>query len=344
MIEEFPCEACGGRIWCPFQRFRYLRSDHEHPPAGRLTLAMSSLAAAARRTLSGGPPARPLRRRILNSYQIARRQVLFDVWFPGRDEIVLCAVYCATCEFTTYLPRPEPHDVAAKYHFLKRIEPDIGGETGHDRRARASDADRADRVFARAMAHVRPGGRLRVLDHGGGNGKLMRPFIAAGHECCLVDYNDTPIPSVKKLGEHIDDVAQDDRFDVIVCSHVLEHISDVEALSLALVSRLCAGGVMYVEVPLEIWAGIWIDAEPVTHINFFTIASLWHLFERIGVTILATACGESSYGRRRAQAVWLVATSGVASAITSRPRAIERLIFPGRVASVRRVLSRWWDG
>ena len=109
------------------------------------------------------------------------------------------------------------------------------------------------------------------LDFGGGDGKLLAPFVDAGHDCYLVDYNTEPLPGVKKLADTLDGV--DDTFDAIICSHVLEHVADPLGTLRDLRARLRPGGRIYAEVPSEVWRGIPIERDPVTHVNFFTVAS-----------------------------------------------------------------------
>lgn len=47
------------------------------------------------------------------------------------------------------------------------------------------------------------------------------------------------------------DVVQDGAFDVVICSHVLEHIAEPERIAKELASKLKRSGVMYVETPSE---------------------------------------------------------------------------------------------
>ena len=63
------------------------------------------------------------------------------------------------------------------------------------------------------------------------------------------------------------------KFDIVICSHVLEHVSDLSNLVTKLKEQLKSNGIIYAEVPQEIWAGLRIDADPVTHVNFFSLNS-----------------------------------------------------------------------
>ena len=281
------------------------RADLHLSPVGPAAGARRCLSLRWRRMKTSGrvvvlarPSTCPVTSHVLSRYQALRRRVLFDVWFPGKEVVVLNSAYCTTCGFMAYFPRPTDEDVAAKYRYLKQAEPDIGGQTGYDSAALQADADRAARVHERCAAHL---GRatttpLRVLDYGGGNGKLLKSFLAKGESCYLIDYNDNPLPGVEKLCDDAATFSGDETFDLIICSHVLEHVSDVAGLVSFFRRRLSPGGLVYAEVPQEIWAGVRLESDPVTHINFFTENSLAGLFQLSGFEILEKRRQIGNYG------------------------------------------------
>lgn len=216
----------------------------------------------------------------------------------------------------TYLPRPSTEEVRAKYSYLTTVEPDLGGETGLDARARETEHRRAQRVHDRCLNQLRrrrglvdtevlP--RLEVLDYGGGNGKLLRPFLAEGHNCYLIDYNPQPLPGIVRLCDEAATCRDDRLFDLIICSHVLEHVSEPGELVAFLAKRLRSEGLLYVEVPQEIWAGLRLEADPVTHINFFIPASLEYLLRRHGLRVLETKTEWATYGGAPTEVHWVLA-------------------------------------
>jgi SAM-dependent methyltransferase len=242
---------------------------------------------------------------------------------------------------------------------LKQVEPDLGGQTGLGSRALRSDSARAARLFERCRPRLRPGADLRILDYGGGNGKLLKPFVDAGHSCHIVDYNDNPIPGVTKLCDDIGSVPEGEGFDLIICSHVLEHVSDLQGLVSSLRRHLNPGGLLYAEVPQEIWAGLKLEADPVTHIDFFTASSLSRLFLENGFQVLESREQVATYGRSSLEVLWLLAepvTSGdqitVGRSTNARgmsmrspgsragadlPGEARRLLYPSRRATLRRM-------
>ncbi len=63
-------------------------------------------------------------------------------------------------------------------------------------------------------------------------------------------------------------------FDLIVCSHVFEHIADPVQDAANLLSLLRPEGRIYIEVPCELWSSPPTPREPATHINYFSANSL----------------------------------------------------------------------
>ena len=97
---------------------------------------------------------------------------------------------------------------------------------------------------------------------------------------------------------------------------------------------------MYAEVPQEIWAGLRIDADPVTHINFFTFNSFRNLFLVNGFQILEANQEISNYGRGYLEVIWLVAKSDGKGADKLLPSDTKALLFPARIYSIKK-LYRW---
>jgi len=149
-----------------------------------------------------------------------------------------------------------------------------------------------------------------IVDFGGGNGKLLVHFLEKGHLCHLIDYTLKPLPGINKVGDTLDDIPSDQKYHVILCSHVLEHVANPSQTVRELRTHLEPGGVIYGEVPLDIWGGIDISHDPVTHINFFTHYSFEELFRRQGLRVLKSKVFAATYGRRRLDVVMVVAQEG----------------------------------
>ncbi len=359
MLDTFVCPVCGSGDWSPVETFVYARTDRLGGKTLPLTLLWRKVKTAARPLLFARPRRKPVTCRSLSDYQFLRRKVLFDVWFPSEDTVTLTSVCCAACSFMAYSPRPSEPEVSAKYAYLKRVEPDVGGQAGLDSRALRSDKIRAARVFERCRSHAGFAGTLRVLDYGGGNGKLLRPFVDEGHSCYIIDYNDNPISGVTKICDDMGSFPGEDMFDLIICSHVLEHVSDLGGLVTFLRRHLDPSGLLYAEVPQEIWAGLRLEADPVTHIDFFTAGSLSRLFLENGFDILDSRRQVATYGKTSLEVLWVLArpvtqgaeneTGSTKSGGGASPRrpdhpskanlspAVESLLYPSRRATLRRM-------
>ncbi len=234
-----------------------------------------------------------------------RYRVLFEVWFPSLDKVILKSIMCRCCGFMTYTPRPSQTDVDAKYRFLQCTERNIGGQDSSQRTLDA-DSKRAERIYITLTCHTDKE-HMTVLDFGGGNGKLLWPFLKRGHSCDLVDYTLEPLRGIRKIGDTLNDIPSNQKYDVIICSHVLEHLANPAQTVCELSSHLSDRGVIYTEVPMEIWEDISIAYDPVTHINFFTKNSFEAIFLQQGLQIIESKKCIGTYGGGRPEVLIIVA-------------------------------------
>lgn len=266
MEMTFPCPACLSDAWAEIGIHRYWRTEHE----------------------PGGVWYRDEEVRL-------RRQVLFDVWFPEAAAVILRSRRCSICGMICYAPRPDNAELTSKYDFLGAAMP--GSPTpGTSGLVEAADAARASGILEALTPHL--AGEGSVLDVGGRDGRLMAPFADRGFKCFLVDQMEHVRPGVRKLGDRMDDVPAHLTFDAAVCSHVLEHVAAPRELLELIHDRLRSGGVVYVEVPHEVfYNNVWnpIVVQPVEHINFFTLDALEKILSGSGFTVEKAGVGLSSY-------------------------------------------------
>jgi 2-polyprenyl-3-methyl-5-hydroxy-6-metoxy-1,4-benzoquinol methylase len=206
-----------------------------------------------------------------------RYRVLFDVWFPGKQDITLTSSMCVSCGFVTNLPRVTVDDVDSKYRYLEELGQDYGRDELAKIQRRRSEA--IYRACRKLLAR-----RVKVLDYGGGDGRLMTSFVEDGHECFLVDYNQSPVANVRKLSDTVDQLGGE-QFDLIICNHVIEHVAEPTAVVRELTRHLSRNGTIFIEVPMEIWRRPPLQDEPVTHCNFFVPGSLRRVLEEAGLNI-----------------------------------------------------------
>ncbi|ABK19024.1 class I SAM-dependent methyltransferase [Syntrophobacter fumaroxidans] len=257
MKVHFSCPICGADRWEPLAKRRYKRSD----AVGTNTPYLST-----------------------------RLRILFELWLPGRCDVSLTVQGCRECGFVCYSPRPEVADTEAKYRFLSGIEKIGSGDIPADSTYELRRAGRLFRCVDR-MYPITLG--LKVLDYGGGDGRLLRYIADRGAQCFIVDYNDSPCPWVTRLGATVQDMSCNDaRFDLVILSHVLEHVADPVSLLKSLGKMLAPEGMLYCEVPMELWRRLPQLDEPVTHLNFFTPGSLASTMRTAGYRVLKWSCQE----------------------------------------------------
>jgi len=119
-----------------------------------------------------------------------------------------------------------------------------------------------DPVLREALAEGRS---AKVLDYGCGWGAFLIGLPARGVAAYGYDLSPRAMNGLdavmKRLGRTLHRIAFDenghitpDDFDLIVCSHVLEHVEDDAALLLRMVRALRSGGHLLVNVPVnEVW-------------------------------------------------------------------------------------------
>jgi SAM-dependent methyltransferase len=210
-------------------------------------------------------------------------RILFEAWFTGVDHATITSVLCGKCGFVCYIPRPTAGEVDRKY--------EIGLKLGRHSRATESDNPedrmRASRLYADLSSVVPPS--ASILDYGGGDGRLMAPFLQHGHKCFLVDYVTEIVQGVERVASTVESIEPDRIFDVMILSHVLEHVAEPQQLLSALRRHHRPGGILFVEVPMQLWRKVPPRGEPLTHINYFSPDCVRYLLESCGYDILM--CG-----------------------------------------------------
>lgn len=215
----------------------------------------------------------------LSEYVRRRYRVLFEQWAIGQDAVDCKSAMCSSCGFVSNIPRPNEEEIDAKYKLLAALGQDYGA-----RESLPVQRRRARGLYSFLKPWIRPD--AKILDFGGGDGRLMSVFAKLRHECLVVDYNDSPQRYVRKLGDTIDQLPAGFKVDVIVCSHVIEHVAAPVGVLRALADHLTRPGVLFVEVPMEIWRRAPLHVEPVTHVNFFVPGTLDRCVAAAGLNVI----------------------------------------------------------
>lgn len=255
MKTYFKCEICGNSNWKIVGRKKYIKKDYNE----------------------------------LNVYQKKRFRVLFEKWFPGFHEVEFIFKYCKKCGLLVYSPRPEKIDIEIKYRFIQELEK----KPTRSRYNSEIKKKRSKTVYKYIDFHKSLKSIRTVLDYGGADGRLMQSFIDNGKHCFTVDYEKNCIPGAQKLCDTVYEIEKNHSFDLIVCSHVLEHVAEPRNVLENLIRNLNSNGLIYIEVPMELRGRLPFHKEPVTHINFFTPNSLANLLITQRLNILDCRLTES---------------------------------------------------
>jgi len=131
-----------------------------------------------------------------------------------------------------------------------------------------------------------------VLDIGCSTGYLLSLFKKNGYNVLGVD----PSPKCKeialkkyginlKTGAFDNITLQNEKYDVVILSHVLEHIVDLSGFVLKMRSILSTEGIVYIEVPDVHNINVPFGYFFFEHINYFSIASLTNLMTKFKFTL-----------------------------------------------------------
>ena len=145
-----------------------------------------------------------------------------------------------------------------------------------------------------------------------------------------LDFDKNNLEGILNIGTDINKLESNQKFDLIICSHVLEHISDLSDTVRKLKMHLKENGIIYAEVPLEIKAGISLEYDPVTHINFFTNNSLANLFLKNGFKILESRDEILPYTFSFIHSSWIIVRRTKQNSFPLLKSDIKQYLYPHR--------------
>ncbi len=152
----------------------------------------------------------------------------------------------------------------------------------------------ADRGRLKRIGRIRPGSR--VLEYGAGDGRLLETLAARGAEVAGVEPSASARERAAERGvvltpdlDHIS--AGTDRFDRIICWHVMEHLEDPAVQMKRLADLMGREGRVIVSVPnLSSWQArlggdYWFGQDAPRHLTHFTPAGIRSLSEQAGLAV-----------------------------------------------------------
>ena len=87
---------------------------------------------------------------------------------------------------------------------------------------------------------------------------------------------------VDHVGCTLSDLSPRQKFDLVLSCHALEHISSLHAFLAGIKAHIEPEGILYIEVPQGVQGEIFTTGNVLTHLNFFSTASLTFLLEEAG--------------------------------------------------------------
>lgn len=193
------------------------------------------------------------------------------------------------------------------------------------------------------LAHAKPPGR-RLLEIGVGSGSFLNAACERSYEVMGCDLSAPICARVSRAygiamhGEPLSTLAGENRFDVIVMNHVLEHVHQPIEFMEDVRRLLAPGGVVHVAVPnIACWEAAlpgWTSYEPY-HLTYFDPQTLNRTISTSALTIDRITTHDSFSGwflavlrtalgiNRMSGAVTRPATSMAGRATGRRPRVVE---------------------
>jgi len=231
-----------------------------------------------------------------SGYPKIQKAVFFDLWHTNEKIVEMKRCVCKKCGFVIDLPRPDKQEVDDKYKYLAVVEGDLGSSRAISPESMKQEHKQAIDILDLAKSHLEcTSGVFDILDCGGGAGHFSIPMEKKGHNCYLVDYNKFPMVGITRLGNTLEDIPSVQKFDLIICRHVLEHVASPKKLAAGFIHYLKNKGLVYAEVPIELFGATRPKADPVTHINYFQRDSFQILFETVGFAPIISRQKSTTY-------------------------------------------------
>lgn len=219
--------------------------------------------------------------------------------------------WCFSCNYGQVWNRPTKEDVTGFYdldeYYTHSANKNDSESSNNEKllfdRLRTHLAWRLDtgnEITPNEATSLLDGDSLTMLEIGCGSGVALSRFNAGGFSVVGVEPDPKARDAARSSGlsvyegtaEELPEVVSNQKFDVVVMSHVLEHCLDINAAVSNARSVLKKGGVFIVETPNCDSQGFkdqraeWPWSDIPRHLNFFTPASLSSILSKHGLDVV----------------------------------------------------------
>ena len=210
---------------------------------------------------------------------------------------------CRSCGLMWTSPRMTEQSLAAFY--ATEYRPIYVGCVEAPEEFFAGQVRRGKHVNAFVSPHLPASGRRTVFDIGCGAGGLLVPFVDAGWQAFGCDFDEQYLGRGRAEGLHLEQgdasvLRKHGPADLIILSHVLEHLSDPERSLQQISSLTTDGAYLYVELP----GVLFIHRQYRDLLRFLQNAHLYHFTSRTLSALMAQAGFSLVEGNEEIRAVY----------------------------------------
>ena len=198
---------------------------------------------------------------------------------------------CEKCGFVYVSPTIAENELADYYAYMSLYDMSLYEFTDHN--SLSQRINRYQRIFAFVHDYIKKSQQelSYILDIGCSTGYLLSLFKTNGYKVLGID----PSSKCKEIALQeygvnirtgtLDTIPiQNEKYDVIILSHVLEHIVDLSNFILKLKSILSPKGLIYIEVPDIQNINLPFGYFSFEHVNYFSKSSLKNLMAKNGLS------------------------------------------------------------
>jgi hypothetical protein len=192
----------------------------------------------------------------LISYQVNISPFLGERMFLDNSMKDCLFVHCEDCDFYFHNIRPEPNEMSRFYAGYRgeayqkqrqKHEPNYTAELNAMIGNNPVEIQNRINALEEVLSRNRVSFDVSVLDYGGNDGRLIPTSISGKKFCFDLSNNDTVAGVINLKQEEL----FKNKYDLIMVSHVLEHVSYPKEVLCEVSELIQCGSYLYIELPYE---------------------------------------------------------------------------------------------